>query len=70
MEPAFGFHPEPKYHSQGALPMNPEEVAQDIYGQVDNSPKYIGALVLGSLLTLVALKALGFRFSFGVSAGR
>jgi len=50
--------------------MNPEEVGQDIYGQVDNSPKYVGALVLGSLVTLVALKALGFRFSFGVSAGR
>lgn len=50
--------------------MDPEAVAQDVYGQIDNSPKYVGALVLGSLLTLVALKALGFRFSFGVAAGR
>lgn len=50
--------------------MDPSGAEQDVYGQVDNSPKYVGALVLGGLLTLVALKALGFRFSFGVSAGR
>lgn len=68
--PIFGHHPNPTYTAQGGMPVDPEALAQDVYGQVDNSPKYVGALVLGSLLTLVALKALGFRFSFGVSAGR
>lgn len=50
--------------------MEPQGLTDEVFGSVDNSPKYVGAVVLGSLLTLVALKALGFRFSFGVSAGR
>lgn len=70
MEPIFGYHPNPTYTAEGGLSMDPSGAQQDVYGQIDNSPKYVGAIVLGALLTLVALKALGFRFSFGVSAGR
>jgi hypothetical protein len=71
MEPLFGFHPYPTYVAEGGQSaMEPDAVSADTYGQIDNSPRYVGAIVLGSLLTLVALKALGFRFSFGVSAGR
>jgi hypothetical protein len=68
----FGYHPYPTYVAEGGIQttMNPEELGQDVYGQIDNSPKYVGAVVLGALLTLIALKALGFRFAFGVSAGR
>jgi hypothetical protein len=72
MEPTFGYHPNLTLSADvGRHGMDQSDgVVSDVYGAVDNSPKYLGALVLGSLVTLVALKALGFRFSFGVSGGR
>lgn len=69
MDSPFGYHPNPTYVAQGGM-VEPQGLTDEVFGSVDNSPKYVGAVVLGSLLTLVALKALGFRFSFGVSAGR
>jgi len=38
----------------------------DVGEYVDNSPQMIAGLVLGALVTMVALKALGFRFAIGV----
>lgn len=34
---------------------------------IDGTPKVVGALVIGSVLVLAALKGAGFRFNFGVS---
>lgn len=48
----------------------PEEMGSDVYGGVDQSSRYVGALVLLALAGLIAFKAMGFRFSFGVAAGR
>jgi hypothetical protein len=66
----FGYHPYPTPTANEGASVNPEEMASDIYGGVDNSSRYVGALVLGALAGLIAMKALGFRFSFGVAAGR
>jgi hypothetical protein len=72
MDAPFGYHPNLTLNADVGRHVMDQSggVVNDVYGAVDNSPKYLGALVLGSLVTLVALKALGFRFSFGVSAGR
>jgi hypothetical protein len=48
----------------------PEEMGSDVYGGVDQSSRYVGMLVLLALAGLIAFKALGFRFSFGVAGGR
>lgn len=37
---------------------------------IDDTPKIVAGFGLGALAVLVALKAFGFRFSFGVAAGR
>lgn len=65
----FGYHPYPTYVAEPGESVNPEEIASDVYGGIDNSSRYVGALVLGALAALVAMKALGFRFAFGVKAG-
>lgn len=70
MDAPFGYHPNLTYTAEGGTSMQPEEVAAEHYGAIDNSPKYVGALVLAALVGLIAMKAAGFRFSFGVSAGR
>lgn len=68
----FGYHPNLTLDAEVERHwlVNPQDVIQEVNGGIDNSSKYVGAIVLGALGTLVALKALGFRFSFGVSAGR
>lgn len=70
MAEPFGYHPNLTATAKAGLPMEPDAVSAENYGAIDNSPKYVGAIVLASLAGLIALKALGFRFSFGVSAGR
>jgi hypothetical protein len=36
---------------------------------IDSTPRFVGGIVLGAVATLIALKAAGFRFSFGVGVG-
>lgn len=52
--------------------MEPDQsdVMDDLAGAIDNTPKFVAGLVLGSLFVLVALKAAGFRFVVGVNVGR
>lgn len=38
----------------------------DVGEYIDDSPQVIAGVVLGALVTLVALKALGFKFVIGV----
>lgn len=66
----FGYHPYETITANEGQLMQPEEFGSDIYGGVDNSSRYVGVLVLGALAGLIAAKALGFRFSFGVAGGR
>jgi len=70
MADPFGFHPNPTYTAKAGLPMEPDAVSAEHYGEIDNSPKYVGAVVLAALAGLIAMKGFGFRFSFGVNAGR
>lgn len=70
MAEPFGYHPYETYTANEGESMNPEEMASDIYGGVDNSSRCVGVIVLLALAGLIAAKALGFRFSFGVAGGR
>lgn len=36
---------------------------------VDSTPRLVAGVVLGSLATLILLRAAGFRFSWGVNVG-
>lgn len=40
--------------------------ASQVYGDIDNTPKCVALFGLGALVTLIGLKALGFRFAIGV----
>jgi len=64
---AFGFHP---YQVGTGIADTKRSLGQtmdfDVGEYVDNSPQMIAGLVLGALVTMVALKALGFRFAIGV----
>lgn len=47
-----------------------ERVLENEFGvsdAIDETPKVVGVLVIGSVLVLAALKGAGFRFNFGVS---
>lgn len=44
--------------------MNPNSF--EVGDFIDNSPQIVACLVLGGLITMVALKGLGFRFAIGV----
>ena len=41
-------------------------IASDAIGVIDSTPAIVAGFVLGATITLVALKAAGFRFNFGV----
>jgi hypothetical protein len=69
MDP-FGFHPYRTITANEGTVEMPEEMGSDVYGGVDQSSRYVGMLVLLALAGLIAFKALGFRFSFGVAGGR
>ena len=66
----FGYHPNRTYIANEGTSVTPEEQASNVYGGIDNSSRYVGAVVIGALAALIAMKAMGFRFSFGVAAGR
>lgn len=56
--------------SAGARPSatrGPFDGIPDFIG--DGTPRVLAAMLLGALVTLIALRALGFRFSFGVGVG-
>lgn len=43
-------------------------IASDAIGVIDSTPAIVAGFVLGATITLVTLKAAGFRFNFGVGA--
>jgi hypothetical protein len=43
-----------------------DETANEVYGDVSNCPRTVGALVLAALVGVVGLKMLGFQFAIGV----
>jgi hypothetical protein len=60
------------YATTGRNTMEPDsrDVMDELAGAIDNTPKFVAGLALGSLLVLVALKAAGFRFVVGVNVGK
>jgi hypothetical protein len=71
VEPQFGYHPlltlnaEVERAMYGTSDAN-DGIAAQVYGDIDNTPKAVALFGLGALATLIALKALGFRFAIGV----
>jgi len=47
--------------------MQPHE--HGVFDDIDNTPKVVGGIVLGSVAVLVLLKAAGFRFTFSANVG-
>lgn len=47
--------------------MNPNE--HGVFDEIDNTPKVVGAIVLGAVATLAFLKVSGFRFTFSAKVG-
>lgn len=47
---------------EGAMPYDSEWVSKQV-------PNIVAAMAAGSILTLIILRAAGFRFSFGVNVG-
>ena len=47
-----------------------DSVMDDVRNAVDATPLTVAGLALGALVVLALLNRAGFRFSFGVSAGR
>lgn len=69
MDPVLQGHLGPGY---GGVGTPPPLAAEESYmqGVTDRRvPNYLAAAVVGSVVTLVALRAAGFRFSFGASVG-
>lgn len=66
---AFGYHP---YSVRGgtadvARSFGGTKVGSfDVGDVVDDSPQVIAGMVLGALIAMFALKALGFRFAMGI----
>lgn len=48
----------------------PDGITDDLRETIDGTPRSVAAIALIALVTLAALNRAGFRFSFGVSAGR
>lgn len=40
-----------------------------VYDDIDNTPKIVGAIVLGSVAVIALFKVVGFRFNFGANVG-
>lgn len=71
MEPQFGYHPLLTLHAESERAMfgtsdSADGIAAQVYGDIDNTPKAVALIGLGALVTLIGLKALGFRFAIGV----
>jgi len=47
--------------------MDPNE--NGVFDNIDNTPKLVGAIVLGSVALLAFLKVSGFRFTFSAKVG-
>lgn len=54
------------YSTQGMGPPVEDGFIADLNNK---TPNVLAAMALGSIATLVVLRALGFRFSFGVNVG-
>lgn len=45
-------------------------VTDSMSEDIDDTPKYVAAIGIGAVVLMLLLKQAGFRFSFGVKAGR
>jgi len=52
----------------GGMQLNPSGFASELTGAIDSTPAVVAGFVLGATVVLIALKAAGFRFNFGVGA--